>query len=406
MVGIAVYTTGLAEALVRRGHEVQVVAGKPYYPGWKVPADFKRGYSRRTTEAGVDLTRVAHYVPADPTGFRRIVHHVTFALSAFIPTLIRAIAQRPDVVLTIAPSLIATPVARLAAAVTGARSWLHIQDFEVEAAMATSLIGGAGLGARAARWFEWRMLTLFGRVSSISSAMCHKLVEKGVPTQRIIELRNWADIDRIVPLDRPSTYRAKWGITTPYVALYSGNIANKQGIDIVIAAARRLQHRTDLTFVVCGDGPNRAKLERRGADLSNIIFRDLQPKEELKELLGLATIHILPQLATAADLVLPSKLANMLASGRPVVATAHLGTGLADEVEGCGLVVAPEDETAFADAIEQLLDNEVFRDAFAIEARRRAQARWECDAIIDGLERALFDAVEKPTGVHAPLPRA
>ena len=68
IVGIAIYTTGLTEELIRRGHDVRVVAGKPYYPTWKVPDRFRGGWQRRTRENGVDLTRVAHYVPANPTG--------------------------------------------------------------------------------------------------------------------------------------------------------------------------------------------------------------------------------------------------------------------------------------------------------------------------------------------------
>ena len=68
-------------------------------------------------------------------------------------------------------------------------------------------------------------------------------------------------------------------------------------------------------------------------------------------LLTLATALTLPQMAGAADLVLPSKLTNMLASGRPVVATAVAGTGLADEVEGCGVVTPPGDGAAFAGVV-------------------------------------------------------
>lgn len=386
MVGIAVYTTGLAEALVALGHEVGVVAGKPYYPSWSVPADQRGGWIRRSSENGVGVTRVAHYVPANPSGLRRILHHFSFAMSSLLPLLARARGLRPDIVFTVAPSLIGAPIGALAARLVGARSWLHVQDFEVEAAMATGLVDGSGAVARAAHAFERFVLARFDRVSSISPAMCRKLVEKGIPSTRVVEFRNWADIDGIRPLEGHSSYRAEWGVRTPHVALYSGNIANKQGIDIVVAAARRLRHREDLTFVVCGEGPNRANLEAQAADLPNMIFRDLQPKERLGDLLGLASVHLLPQLASAADLVLPSKLTNMLASGRPVVATAHPETGLATEVEGCGLVVPPGDEAAFADAIAGLIDDEAARIEIGRRARRRAVERWSTPTILEKLE--------------------
>jgi len=395
MVGIAVYTTGLAEALVRRGHAVQVVAGKPYYPTWSVHADFRGGWRRRSVENGVVLTRVAHYVPAQPSGARRLLHHVSFALFSLLPMLVTARRQRPDVVLAVAPSLIAAPVVKMAAAMCGATTWLHIQDFEVEAAMATGLIDSAGVVARAANWFEGLVIGLFDWVSSISPAMCRKLVEKGVPTARVTELRNWADIVAIKPLEAPSAYREEWNISTPHVALYSGNIANKQGIDIVVDAARRLRHRKDLMFVICGQGPNRSNLEALAADLDNILFRDLQPKERLGDLVGLASVHLLPQIASAADLVLPSKLANMLASGRPVVVTAAADTGLAAEVEGCGIVVSPGDNAGFAASIEWLLDNDESRIKLGIAGRLRAEEHWERDVIVDDFERLLAEHITR-----------
>lgn len=187
--------------------------------------------------------------------------------------------------------------------------------------------------------------------------MCARLVAAGVAPGRVIEFRNLADIDTIQPLVEPSAYRAEFGITTPYIVLYSGNIGNKQGIEILIEVARLLAHRGDLTFVIAGEGALLAQLVATARGLDNVRFEPLQPRERLTELLGLATLHLLPQLAGAADLVLPSKLTNMLASGRPVVATAGVGTGLAHECDGCGIVTEPGDAIAMATAIETLLDD-------------------------------------------------
>ena len=58
-------------------------------------------------------------------------------------------------------------------------------------------------------------------------------------------------------------------------------------------------------------------------------------------MLTMADLHLLPQIAEVADLVLPSKLSNILASGRPEVATSDSGTRLNAEVDGCGLIPHP-----------------------------------------------------------------
>jgi colanic acid biosynthesis glycosyl transferase WcaI len=386
-VGIGPYTAGMAESLVAAGHRVRVVCGHPYYPQWKVHPGFEGG-ARHSVENGVEVLRLPHYVPAEPNGRRRLLHHLSFAARA-LPAMLSAIRRRrPDVIIAIAPSLVSTIAAHVAARVSGAKLWLHIQDFEVEAAFATGLLNERGSVARVARWFEHSALS-GDRVSTISPQMCAKLLEQGIPQERIVEFRNWADTDAIQPRQSASSYRAEWNIDRPHVALYSGNIANKQGIEIVVAAAQRLRDRRDLMFVVCGNGPNRENLVASAAGCDNIRFHDLQPVERLSDLLGLATVHLLPQIAGAADLVLPSKLTNMLSSGRPVVATALPGTGLAHEVEGCGLLTPPGDATAFADAIAALVDDPQERARMGVVARDRSVERWSKGATLGRFEQQV-----------------
>lgn len=380
-IGIAVYTGGLAQAMAASGYDVEVVTAVPYYPEWQRREGFRGLRWRRSVESGVTITRCPLYVPSVPTGLKRIAHHLSFAASALAP-LIRAAMTRPNIVLVIAPSLIAAPMGLLTARLSGARAWLHVQDFEVEAAFATGLLDDRGWPAKLARAIEHRIVRAFDRVSTISSEMRRKLVAMGVAEERTTELRNWSDVQRVRPLAGPSLYRAEWGITAPHVALYSGNIANKQGIGIVVQAARELVHRHDLIFVICGQGPNLATLQESARNLPNVMFQDLQPVEKLGDLLGLASVHLLPQIAGAADLVLPSKLVNMLASGRPIVATALPDTGLARELEGCGLVVAPGDVGAFSVAIQRLIDDPVLARQQGVGARQRAERDWARATII------------------------
>ena len=393
-IGIAPYTQGLAEDLAAIGHHVHVIAGNPYYPEWRVRDGFGGGW-RRTFENGVTVERCPIYVPSNPTGIRRILHLISFSLSALFPAIRASRRSRPDVVLTIAPSLLSAPVALLGAREAAACSWLHIQDFELEAAFAVGLLGAQSVPARLARWFERKMFRGFDQLSSISPEMCRKLETHRADTSTIHEIRNWAEIDAVRPLEGASSYREAWGIEAPHVALYSGNIGNKQGIEIVIEAARHLSGRPDLCFVICGQGPNRAEVEASARDLPNVIFRDLQPREQLGDLLGLATVHLLPQKADAADLVLPSKLTNMLASGRPVVATAAPQSGLAREVAGCGIVTRPEDAAEFGDAISRLIDTPEIYAPLARAARIRAETVWNRKAIVAGFAQRAADAVAR-----------
>jgi len=391
-VGIGPYTQGLAEALVARGADVRVIAGKPYYPQWRTYPAFAGLDWRTGEEGGVKITRCPHYVPAQPSGLKRILHLASFALSA-LPHALRAAlggrGRRPELVIAVAPALLSVFTAWLAARIAGARLWIHVQDFEVEAALATGLMDDARLPARLARRVEGTFLRLGDTVSTISPQMCAKLVAKGVALQRVIEMRNWSDARFAPDPSGAETVRAEWGLTGKVVALYSGNIARKQGIEILVEAARLLQHRQDIAFVICGEGPNRAELEKLAAGLGNVQLHDLQPAERMGAMLTMADLHLLPQIAVAADLVLPSKLTNMLASGRPVVATTEPGTGLYAEVDGCGTVTQPGDAAALAAAVAELAGDPARRATLGEAARARAAERWMKDAIIDRAVAAI-----------------
>ena len=385
-VGIGPYTQGLAQALAETGATVEAVVAKPYYPQWQTMPAYAGGGWRREQDGAVRLTRCPIFVPARPSGLKRIIHLASFMVSALPPAL-RAVLKRktrPTLVVTIAPALLGVLTAWLAARLAGARLWIHVQDFEVEAALATGLMRETSMAARLARWAENRLLKLGDRVSTISPQMCAKLIAKGIAPERVFEMRNWADARFTPDPAGAEAIRAGWGLDGSIVALYSGNIARKQGIEILVEAARLLQHRADIAFVICGEGPNRAELERLAGGLNNVGLHDLQPAERMGAMLTMADLHLLPQIAGAADLVLPSKLTNMLASGRPVVATCDPGTGLFAEVDGCGLVTPPGDAAALAVAITALADDPARRAELGRAAAVRATQRWSMPAIIAG----------------------
>ncbi len=342
------------------------------------------------------MIRCPHYVPATPTGMRRILHHLTFALTSFPIMLWTALRWRPDVVFVVAPALVSAPIGLMAARLSGAKCWLHIQDFEVEAAFATGLLKEDSVLGGAAVAFENMVHRRFDRVSSISEPMLGKLAAKGLPAERVVEFRNWANLDAVAPLEGVSPLRETFGIKTPHVALYSGSIGNKQGLDIIPAAARRLAHRDDLTFVICGDGPFLPELRRMSEGLDNIRFFPLQPMDRLGDLLGMASVHLLPQIAGVTDLVLPSKLTNMLASGRPVIATTDPGTALARAVQGCGGVVPPGDMEALVRTLELLLDDPKQLERWGHAARERALDQWDSRRILGQFRHAMEELAGAP----------
>jgi colanic acid biosynthesis glycosyl transferase WcaI len=122
----------------------------------------------------------------------------------------------------------------------------------------------------------------------------------------------------------------------------------------------------------------------------------LQPSGRLPDLLGMADVHLLTQSPDAADLVLPSKLSGMLASGRAVIATCRSGTEISEIVSKCGVVVEPENASALAAAIVKLADERALRLELGRRARAFAEANFERDAVLGAMFGSLALESELP----------
>ena len=144
------------------------------------------------------------------------------------------------------------------------------------------------------------------------------------------------------------------------VILYSGNIGEKQGLEIVIEAARALASRTDLQFLIVGEGAGKTRLMELAQTygLNNVRFAGLQPYEVLPSLLASADCHLVVQRRGAADAVLPSKLTNILAAGGNALITAEPETSLGQLCAahpGIAVRVEPESWTALIEGIHATL---------------------------------------------------
>jgi len=385
LTGIGKYTGEMAEWLVQQGHEVRVVTTPPYYPAWKVQKGYRSWLYCSEVIAGVQVYRCPVWVPGTPTGFKRILHLLSFAIASSLPLIWFGVSWRPGWVLSIEPPLMCAPWALGSAALGRSRSWLHVQDFEVDAAFELGILNSKWLRSWIQAAESW-LMRRFDRVSTISERMLIRLGAKGISEKRRVLFQNWVELDRIRPLEGASPLRAEWGLSdSDIVILYSGNMGEKQGLEVLLEAARSMRDKARMVFVLCGDGAARSRLVEQARDVVNIHFKLLQPLERLNDLLNLADIHVLPQRANAADLVLPSKLTNMLASGRPVVVTAHAGTQVAELVKECGIVVPPGSASALAGALMRLADSEDERRKLGKCARNMAEKLWGKEQILSRL---------------------
>jgi Glycosyltransferase len=362
LTGIGKYTGEMVEWMAEHGHDVRVITAPPYYPEWQVGAHYS-GWRYRREQGAATVWRCPLYVPSQPSTLKRLIHLGSFALSSFFPLM----AQRrwkPELIIGVVPTLFCTPGMRLLGKLSGARTLLHIQDYEVDAMLGLGMAGKGkgGKVAKLASAFERSGLHNVDYVSTISRSMMNKAQEKGVAAEKVIFFPNWSEVARFRDVSEHDALALREQLGLPEdqkIILYSGNIGEKQGLESVVEAAGQLSNHA-LTFVIVGQGGGKARLEKMVSErgLTNVKFYPLQPYETLPALLKMGDCHLVVQKRGAADAVLPSKLTNILAVGGNAVITAEADTELGqlcDSYPGIAVCVEPESVEALVNGIEQAL---------------------------------------------------
>ena len=350
--GIGPCNTALCEFLRAAGHEVEMVTTFPYYPAWKKRPEDRGVAWRSEIHNGVPVHRCWHYVPARVRWWRRIIHEATFVLTSLPRVLTR---PRPDLLIAVSPPLLLGPASWLVSMLRDTRYVFHVQDLQPDAALGVGLLRD-DLFTRAlyaAERFSYRQAW---RVSGISRGMLAAFTAKGVPAEKQLYFPNGI---RLEPPPSRGAFRARHGFADgDFLAVYSGNIGVKQGLPVLVRAARLLRDQ-HIRLVICGDGAQRSVIESEAAGMDNVRLLPLLPDAEYREMLADCDVAIIPQLAGSGRAFFPSKLLNPLTCSRAILSVADADSELARAVVegGFGCNVLPGEAGVIADALEQLAAN-------------------------------------------------
>ena len=211
----------------------------------------------------------------------------------------------------------------------------------------------------------FRRLELFvyrkaARITVISDGAKRNLLAKGVPDSKIEVIPNWVDIMHLRPVTADNEFRRGLGLQGQRTVMFAGNIGLIAGLETVLEAAAALRCRSDIRFLIVGEGNAKAALLARAQkmDLPNVTFLPTQPREMLSEVLGAADLHLVTLKRQMSTTSVPSKSYGIMASGRPMVAAVDPGSEVCRLVAeaNAGVCVPPERPQQLAQAIEALCD--------------------------------------------------
>lgn len=355
LTGIGKYTGEMVDWLVEKDYDVTMVTSFPYYPNWSVQKPYSgKTYKRETEKDGrLSIYRCPMYVPAVPSGARRVLQELTFLISSFFVIFYLLFKRGHQQIFIMAPPFHLGFLGLFYRFFKGGKIDYHIHDMQIEAARQLKVIK-ADIAFKVLLKFEKYILNRVDYVSTISGGMKAKVQKK--VKRDIIMFPNWVDTQKLFPLNNRKDLKRSWGYNEDdKIILYSGSIGEKQGLQSLIPIAKSMEKYRFIKFVICGIGPYKEQLMKLSSDakLNNITFLPLQPLDQFNNLLNLADVHLVLQKKNAADLMLPSKLTGILSSGGLALVTADPGTSLYKAVvdHEMGVVIPSEDDDALKDAI-------------------------------------------------------
>lgn len=252
-----------------------------------------------------------------------------------------------------------------------------LQDVWPDNAVQSGLIREGSLLYKFFEHFQRYVYKRADRLICISDDMKDFLVSKGVPAERITVIYNWGYTDQTVDIPRQENRFLKEFALDPdmFYAVYAGNIGRMQNVEIVVEAAKLLQARQDIRFLIIGGG---ARLDAIGAlaesyGLGNVQFLPMQPSELAVHIYSAAGVNLIPLVKNGTRSALPSKTGVVLSCGRPAVFTFGADSGFARLLAetGAGYSVDPEDAEALAHRIDELSRQKDFDRAPVYEMFRK-----------------------------------
>jgi len=390
-------TTDFCRYLRASGHSVSVVTTFPHYPQWKIWKGYSGRFYAKETIDGIPVYRILNYIPEHPTSLKRVLYYGSFGMEALLPAFA---SGRPDLIVCVTPPLELALSAYLLTLAWRVPYVLWIKDLVPDVAIQLGMLKNRMLINLAAGLEQFAYAHAV-KLVVICDSFAENISRKGVSTNKVAVVPQWADIEMIRPEISGASFRLRNQIeSSSFVVLHAGNIGEKQRLELLIHAAKRLEEHREIQLVIVGDGARKGAVvaEAKRLKSSNVRFLPLQPEEQFAEMLASSDVLALHQDSDLTDAVIPSKLLTYMASGKPIVATARpeSATGRTISSSGCGVTVEPGNTTELSAAIFKLFRDKELRARCGSSGRNFVCENFARMDVLSRLESLLYESAGIP----------
>lgn len=377
----------LCRELVNRGHDVTVMTAYPQYPGGVIFDGYGFDLPYEREWHGVKIHRVKTY-PRGRGALGLLRNTVSYVTSG--NRWVRECDEKFDAVFVfeVSPVTVGLP------AVTykkkfGTPVFFNLQDLWPE-----NVHEVLGIRFPPLTWAINRVVDVIYKASDkilcTSNGFVQHLKKKGVPAEKLVFWPQFCLDPRTQPMKKPELYSSD-----TFNIVFTGNLGDAQGLDLLVEAARQLKGR-GIRWYLVGDGRARTHLEslveQYGLE-EDVVFVGRLSEGDANRYAAYADCAYLSFRDNPLfDMTLPAKLQTYLACGVPVLAAAGGESAAIINGAGCGIAVESRLEPLVAAALEMASKSADERRTMAEAARRYYEENFTMQDLMDRLEAMMGEA--------------
>jgi glycosyltransferase involved in cell wall biosynthesis len=392
----------LCREWVAQGHQVTVVTALPNHPTGIIPPEYRGVWFRRETLDGITVFRNWLYATPNEGFVKRTMSHLTFMCSAAVFSTPRLSGH--DVIVVSSPAFFAVLTAWFMSKVWRIPFVFEVRDLWPGIFIELGILKNRAIIGilEAVEMFLYRQAA---HVVVVTEAFRDILIRRGVPAEKASVITNGVDMETYRPAPHETDLRRAHGLDGRFVALYIGAHGISQALSAILAAAQLLADDPEIAIVFVGEGAEKKMLVEKAAalGLGNVRFLPGQPKALMPEWYATADAVFVPlRNIPMFETFIPSKMFEILASGRPIVGSVKgEARGILERSDGA-IVVDPEDAPAIAAAVRRLKADPALRTALAEKGVRFVGLHYDRRMLarqyLALLERLRRHTAERPTG--------
>jgi glycosyltransferase involved in cell wall biosynthesis len=351
----------MARVWARQGRRVKVLTGFPNHPHGTIPAEYRGKVFQRETLDGIEVYRCWMYAAPNTGLIRRMLNYLSFMVSAIVIGTCRT--GRADCVIATSPQMFVAVAGWILSRIKRAPFIFEVRDLWPEEIATVGAIKNR-LIIRCLEKLEMFLYRRAARIIALAQGTIEILTRRGVPTAKLALIPNGVDLTRFAPGRRHNHVRDRLNLNGDFLVSYIGTVGMAHRLDVFLEAAQLMKDTPHVKFLIVGDGAEKQRLCRAKVELGldNLRLLEQQPREEIAAYYAASDcclVHL--KQAPLFEKNIPSKIFEIMASGKPVLLGTRGESKRLVARAGCGVFFEPENAADLVEGIRRLQHNPQWR---------------------------------------------